>query len=86
MSTKSLIKSNCYFLIYPSLVGIKDNKLLDMQTYFCVSISHVEISCNKLLMSVDFSMFAYLEFIIFELEAISQLQTMMQKRYKQQSG
>ena len=49
-------------------------------------MSHVEISGNKLLMSVDFSMFAYLEFIIFELEAISQLQTMMQKRYKQQSG
>ena len=26
----------------------KDNKLLDLQTYFCVSISHVEISCNEL--------------------------------------
>ena len=26
----------------------KDNKSLDLQTYFCVLISHVEISCNKL--------------------------------------
>ena len=25
----------------------KDNKLLDTQTYFCVSISHVEISCTQ---------------------------------------
>ena len=37
-----------------------------MQTYFCVSISHVEIRCNKLLMSVDFGMSAYLVFIIFD--------------------
>ena len=45
----------------------KDNKLLDLdtQTYFCVSISHVEISYNKLSMSVDFDMFAYLIIIIF---------------------
>jgi len=36
-----------------------------MQTYFCVLISHVEISCNKLILSIDFGMFAYLVFIIF---------------------
>ena len=35
-------------------------KQLTKETYFCVSISHVEISCNKLLMSVNFGMFAYL--------------------------
>ena len=39
---------------------LKDNKLLDMHNYFCVSISNVEISCKKPLMSVDFGMFAYL--------------------------
>ena len=42
----------------------KDNKLLDTHTYFCVSILHVDISCNKLFISVDFGMFAYLVFII----------------------
>ena len=50
-----------------SLDCIKDNKLLDTQTYFCVSISHVEISCNKLLISVNFGNFAYLVLIIFGL-------------------
>ena len=41
-----------------------------MQTYFCVSISHVEINCSKLLISVDFSMFAYLVFIIFDSNSV----------------
>ena len=38
---------------------------LPLKTYFCVSISPIEISCNKLLMSVNLGMFAYLAFIIF---------------------
>ena len=37
----------------------------DIQTYFCESILLVENSSNKLKMSVDFGMFAYLVFIIF---------------------
>ena len=44
---------------------MKSKIILDTQTYFCVLISHVEISCNNLLMSVNFAMFAYLVFIIF---------------------
>ena len=35
------------------------------ETHICVLISHIEFSCNKLLMSVDFGMLAYLIFIIF---------------------
>ena len=38
-----------------------------MQTCFCVSISLVEISCNKMQLSVDFDMFSYLCSIIFGL-------------------
>ena len=34
-------------------------KLLDTQTYFCVSISYVETHCDTLLISIDFGMFAY---------------------------
>ena len=36
-----------------------------MQAYFYVTISHIEISCKRLLMSVDFCLFVYLVFIIF---------------------
>ena len=38
--------------------------ILDMQTSFCVSILHVEISCNKMLMSVLFGMFASFDLML----------------------
>ena len=44
-----------------------------MQSYFCVLISNVEINYNKLLMAVDFGMFAYLVFIIFGLPPVTLL-------------
>ena len=43
-------------------------KLLDTQTYFCVSISYVETHCDTLLISIDFGMFAYYIYRVFKKE------------------